>query len=1236
MQIPLGFSTDRPCFVLRGPRVDKDLGRHMATLANAVAAFVETDQTGPLLDAASLTAAITVSEAVEAGLSDDVEIMRAVVAMFHSCRQDVQAHDNSASAPPDVTWPLIVLGAMVSDQIPARLRSLAYAVTAAVTVESEARAAIRAVTRAIFQDDLDVLDASIATLLAAVDEADVPPRMRSRGRSKLAGGYWQRFDVTRDPTDLDRALAFNELVIADVEGRDLVEAQALRASLLLERFRITGAAEDLAGVEALCTPAAEDSAPLDHLTRELVIVLRNARLEQFETTNDLACLDAAIQLGERAVRNSHDGESHVLLAAHANAYVVRYEVTGTPGDLDKAIEYYRDALGETDGPPLALGPAGMLWDLLSKRLKTRPNPQDRDELIDLSQRLIPSLDGELRTDLEQRRSRLLWDRFGETLVLDDLSGAIDAACAVAERPEVQLSSGDLSNLCFMLQVRYRSTNDLGDLDAALTYGRRAVRLPHRDSAAEALLLSNLFGALTLRAEQGQEAGASDEARALLDEAIGVARRAADLFAPDDPEGTPHRNNLAVALLGRFQAGGAPEDLDRSIEYAQLSLAADPGAQASSSLGPVLLAALTMRLDRRRDEATLDRIVELINGGVDAAPAWVDSLGRLIGLLNRLADEGVPVDDAVRIDAKGLERFRAVRDGLLLVYEQCAVFMSMGMLDAGSQTRNLELVENAIGVLDHAMTLTSERRSPILIGIRGDFLIRRWQLTLTRADLDDAIASLIRSADLMNADDEQPKIMAANHRRSAATALVRRYRRRRNAADLDEAERQLLLAEPVFAEHEPEAHAELTSTLAGIQATREHPPLVFSHTDLLEHDREDLTSPYALANVNAWNRGEPRKSGLSWVHPGDAERGAQLSGTGAGTRPRILLLRTFKPDPLNFVVLNSIALAVQGAAAVEIVGDLRDRVAMDASWCKAFGDGAAVSDIVDLIPATDESWRREVLGRIEAADAVILHISPKDVDFPDFAFGPPIDQRPEDFWDRFMDSPLARPITGPGLLREICYLNRLQRLPDTVVVCEARYQPTLDDLIALGGTMGDATDPNGNLVTPRLTAIDKHVGHLRKAFRGITYRRPSSSDALLPDLASALASAMLDIISRREARERPAIEVSNLLGTSTSPRPLPPDGKLKVVAFTNVEDVLFLPSGELTEISHKEMGQILNREAVRLGCPYCRARLSEMFFFTRGLQRHGLKGEAEHDWPNGICQACGHKSSLFGDDMLAPQ
>src|SRR5205814_10586883 len=121
-------------------------------------------------------------------------------------------------------------------------------------------------------------------------------------------------------------------------------------------------------------------------------------------------------------------------------------------------------------------------------------------------------------------------------------------------------------------------------------------------------------------------------------------------------------------------------------------------------------------------------------------------------------------------------------------------------------------------------------------------------------------------------------------------------------------------------------------------------------------------------------------------------------------------------------------------------------------------------------------------------------------------------------------------------------------------------PTLDDLIALGGTMGDTTDVHGNLVTPRLTAIDKQVGHLRKASRGITYRHPPNGGALLPEFAAALAPALLEIIAGRGSRERPAVELNNLIGTSTEPRRLPPDGELKIVAFTNVEEVLFLPPG----------------------------------------------------------------------------
>lgn len=855
--------------------MDEDLGLHLAALANAVAAFIEINETGPLLDAATATAAVTVDSAAEAGHSDDIATLRAVVAMFHSCRQEVEAHDDMASTPPDPVWPLLVLDAAVSDQTPDGLRRLAFAVAEAVTIERQARAAMRAVTSAIFQDDVDVLDAAIATLITAAGAVELSPRMRLRCQNKLASGYWQRFDVARDPLDLDRALAISELVIADAEEPELIEAKITRASLLLERFRITGAAEDLVSLERLCAASAESTVPLDHLTREFVLILRNARLQQFESTNDPVWLDAVIELGERAVRNSRDTESPMLLALHAKAYVMRHELTDSAEDLDKAIEYYRHSHVEAVDPPWEGGVAVALWDLLSERLRIRPSIQDRDELIDLSLTLAPSFDGELRTDVEHRRAHLLWDRFSETLSLEDLNAAIEAAQMLADRSDARLTSGDLSNLCYMLQVRYRRTNNLDDIDASVAYGRRATSLSHGDVADEARHLSNLFASLALRSDADREANAHHEARLLLDEAVRVAERATQLFAPDDPNGASHWNNLAVALFGRFQVGGTPEDLDRSIDYAQLGLAADPGEEAAVSLGPTLLAALSLRLDRMRDDSTLDPITELIKRGVSTAPAWVDSLGNLLGLLNHLIGDGMPTGNTL-IEAAHLAKFRQTRDGVLLAYEQCLVFMSWEVVDAGSKMRNLELVERAIGMLDHAISLSDESRSAMLIGTRGEFLIRRWQLTLARADLDDAIASLIRSADLDSADDGHPSVMAALHRRSAATALMRRFRRRRNAVDLDEAERLLLLAEPVFAELEPDALPELTAMLASIRNGRERPPLVISQMDVLEVGREDLTSPYAMANVQAWNRGEPRRSGLTWVHTDDRERGVQPS------------------------------------------------------------------------------------------------------------------------------------------------------------------------------------------------------------------------------------------------------------------------------------------------------------------------------------------------------------------------
>lgn len=848
-----------------------DTEPHLSVLVRAIATFVELNDESLLVDKGTQEAVTLLTEAAEAQPRDDLAAVRTIIAMFDSCQQVILAQDGEppvmADLESDLERLLLVMAAAASDEMPGGLRSLAYGVARAVSFEREARAAARALGRAIFQDDLAVLSLCIERLSAAVDDADLSPHLVQRCQNRLAGGYWQRFESTHDPSDLDQALVHNEKAVTGASGRVLAEAAAMRASLLLERFRITGAAEDLHAVEKLCGNAAGSDVPLDHLTRELVIVLRNARLDQFESTGEPAWLDDAIRLGERAVRTSRDSESPVLLAAHATAYATRYELNGTESDLDKSIEYYRYAAGEATEPPMWLGIAIQLWDQLSLRLRTAPNSSDRDELIALNTKLIPALDGDLRIDVERMQARLLWDRFGKTLAPEDLDSTIDVTRVLAECPDEETSE-DLSNLCYLLQLRYRRTAELGDIDDAVTYGRRAVRLPHQDPEKLALHLSNLFGALGIRADTSRAEGALDDTRALVDEAVQVAERAVDLFPPLDPRGTTSRNNLVVALWGRFQNGGDPDDLDRAIEHAQRGLAVLGSEDAvSSPLGPSLLAALTLKLDHFRDDATLDQAIALINQGIGPDPSWIDGLGRLVGVLNRLTDEIQPADDA------GLPpKLRSVRDELLPLYLQSVVVMSMEIAGTGATIRNLDVVNLAIEGLDHAMSLADEEQRVVLTGARGEVLIRRWQLTLARADLDDGIDSLIASADR----DGEASVVAAYHRKSAATALMRRFRRRRHAEDHDEAERQLQAAEHVLAESDPEAHDELMRMIASIRAHRDSPPHTFIHLDVLEADREGLSSPHSMANLDAWNRGEPRSSGLNWVHTTDTDDHEQSS------------------------------------------------------------------------------------------------------------------------------------------------------------------------------------------------------------------------------------------------------------------------------------------------------------------------------------------------------------------------
>ncbi|HEY0000774.1 MAG TPA: hypothetical protein VGB74_10000 [Actinoplanes sp.] len=214
-----------------------------------------------------------------------------------------------------------------------------------------------------------------------------------------------------------------------------------------------------------------------------------------------------------------------------------------------------------------------------------------------------------------------------------------------------------------------------------------------------------------------------------------------------------------------------------------------------------------------------------------------------------------------------------------------------------------------------------------------------------------------------------------------------------------------------------------------------------------------------------------------------------------TEPTVLFLCTARNDEHSVAVLAGLAAALRGRCRVEAVSDLRNLRSLETG-----------ADLVDLIPAAAPH-------RIAAAAAIVLHISAEDIDVPDFPYPRPGPVRAEDVADAFAEQD-RRPIPGRGLLRKIDQLHRLGRLPDTVVVCDGRYQPVLDDLIVLGGMSRDATDERGNAVTPRLTADDRELGHLREAFCGITYRPDGAAGRPLPRLAAALCTAVEEILARR--------------------------------------------------------------------------------------------------------------------------
>src|SRR5579884_454323 len=299
--------------------------------------------------------------------------------------------------------------------------------------------------------------------------------------------------------------------------------------------------------------------------------------------------------------------------------------------------------------------------------------------------------------------------------------------------------------------------------------------------------------------------------------------------------------------------------------------------------------------------------------------------------------------------------------------------SIQLVNDGVETHSLELVDRGLAVLAVVESLSGSTHEAVLQGLRGEYLIQRWQISAVRADLDRAIDLLIRAgSDTRDATSHE---LAVNHLYTAARVLVRRFRRRRRIADIDNAILRLEQALSLVADRPSEDFAEMEILLSNLREIRAKAPMMVVQSDVGEADREDLSSPYSMANMIAWNEGTPRFSGLEWVHSsqdgvsGRDSKGADLS---------VLFLRTFKDDETNFVILNTLALAMEGGSGrIDIVSDLRDRQQLEDYWRQAFGNNRSLFERIDFTAAESNTWRKHVLRRMAQADVILLNVSPKD-------------------------------------------------------------------------------------------------------------------------------------------------------------------------------------------------------------------------------------------------------------------
>jgi hypothetical protein len=202
------------------------------------------------------------------------------------------------------------------------------------------------------------------------------------------------------------------------------------------------------------------------------------------------------------------------------------------------------------------------------------------------------------------------------------------------------------------------------------------------------------------------------------------------------------------------------------------------------------------------------------------------------------------------------------------------------------------------------------------------------------------------------------------------------------------------------------------------------------------------------------------------------------------RSRVLYLRTFRGAKSDNDMVADIMEALSGLAKLIVIGPAEAEISLKRYWSRRYGDGADPGARLDYVVSTNDSWRREVHWQISRANCVLFYLAPKSGRFR--SPGPRTISL-----DDFFSAPLFSGSSGQGLLQEIVYLRRLNKLPQTVLICRKRDLKNISGTISLSmvdvnsepmpaGYLFTVTPSGTRFMTGQFSAFAKQLASLGQA------------------------------------------------------------------------------------------------------------------------------------------------------------